>query len=145
MPAHKVKLEIDQGATFDKKFTWLTGTPRNAVAVDLTGCTARAQVRADIDSPDVLLQLTTENGRIVLGGVTGEIRLHIDAVTTAAIDWESGVYDLEVVFANGTVVRRMAGSVVVSREITRGLVIDVGGQFVEDGLSLPFSGEVIDA
>lgn len=145
MPAHKVKLEIDQGATFDKTFTWLVGAPRNAVAVDLTDCTARAQVRADIDSPDVLLQLTTENRRILLGGATGEIRLHIDAATTSAIDWESGVYDLEIQFPNGTVVRRMAGSVIVSREVTRGIVIDVDGHIVGAGLSLPYSGGVIDA
>lgn len=120
MPAHKVKLEIDQGATFDKTFTWLTGTPKSAQPVDLTGCTARAQVREEIDSPDVLLELSTENDRIVLGGTSGEIRIVIDASTTAAIDWESGVYDLEVIFPDGTVVRRMAGGVSVSKEVTRG-------------------------
>lgn len=119
MPAHKVKLEIDQGATFDKTFTWKTGTKTNAVPVDLTGCKARAQIREELESDAVLLELTTENQRIVLGGPTGEIRLLVKATDTAALGWITGVYDLEIEFPDGTVVRRMAGSVVVSPEVTR--------------------------
>ncbi len=121
MPAHKFKLEIDQGATYDKVVTWKAGAKAaTAAPVDLTGCKARAQIRAEVDSPDVLLALTTENGRIELGGPAGTIRILIDAATTAEITWESGVYDLEVVFpGSGRVVRRMAGSVLVSKEVTR--------------------------
>jgi len=59
MPAHKVKLEIDQGATFDKTFTWKTGTKTNAVPMDLTGCKARAQIREELESDAVLLELRT--------------------------------------------------------------------------------------
>ena len=117
MPAHKVPLKIEQGATFDQPYTWKAGAP--AAPVDLTGCTARAQVRPEIDSDTVLMDLTTENGRIELGGVLGTIRLYIAAADTAAIAWESGVYDLEIEFAGGRVVRRMAGSVSVSPEVTR--------------------------
>lgn len=120
MPAHKVKLEIDQGATFDKTFTWKTGTKANAAPVDLTGCKARAHFRSELESVTVLLELTTENQRIVLGGPTGEIRIVISATDTTALNWPTGVYDLEVEFPDGTVVRRMAGSVVVSPEVTRG-------------------------
>ena len=145
MPAHKVKLEIDQGATFDKTFTWLTGTKAKAVPVDLTGCKARSHFREDIESDEVLIGLSTENGRIVLGGTAGTIHLFISAADTAAMNWQSAVYDLEIEFPNGTVIRRMTGSVVVSPEVTRGLVIDVGGRFVGDSLGLPFSGEVVDA
>nr|WP_279088472.1 hypothetical protein [Comamonas thiooxydans] len=119
MPAHKVKLEIDQGATFDKTFTWKTGTKATAVPVDLTGCKARAQIREELQSEPVLLELTTENQRIVLGGPTGEIRFLVNATDTAALDWYTGVYDLEIEFPDGKVVRRMAGSVVVSPEVTR--------------------------
>lgn len=120
MPAHKLNLKLDQGATFDKVLTWKTGAKASlAVPVDLTGCTARSQIRAEVESEVVLLELTTENGRIQLGGPTGTIRILIDATTTAAINWESGVYDLEVVFPEGRVDRRLAGSVSVSKEVTR--------------------------
>lgn len=59
MPAQKVQLEIDQGATFDKTFTWKTGTKAAAVPVDLTGCKARAQIRKELESDAVLLELRT--------------------------------------------------------------------------------------
>lgn len=120
MSAHKVKFEIDQGATFDKTITWKTGTNKaNSVPVDLTGCKARSQFRETVESETVLLELTTENGRIVLGGPTGEIRILITATDTAALRWTAGVYDLEVEFPNGTVIRRIAGTVAVSPEVTR--------------------------
>jgi hypothetical protein len=35
------------------------------------------------------------------------------------LNWTTAVYDLEIEFPDGTVVRRMAGSVVVSPEVTR--------------------------
>ena len=74
---------------------------------------------ADLPDPAILLELTTENGRIELGGVDGTIRIYLHATDTAAIDWESGVYDLEIEFLDGRVVRRMAGPVSVSLEVTR--------------------------
>lgn len=119
MPAHKVPLKIDQGATFDTTYTWKAGPAKAPAPVDLTGCVARAHVRADLAAPLILLELTTENGRIELGGVAGTIRIHLNATDTAAIDWESGVYDLEIEFPDGRVVRRMAGGVSVSPEVTR--------------------------
>ena len=119
MPAHKVPLKIEQGATFDKTYTWKAGPLKTATPVDLTGCVARAHVRADLPDPAILLDLTTENGRIELGGVDGTIRIYLPATDTAAIDWEAGVYDLEIEFPDGRVVRRMAGPVSVSLEVTR--------------------------
>lgn len=120
MPAHKLNLKIEQGATFKELLTRKAGDKvATVVPVDLTGCTARAQFRSEIESTEVLLELTTENGRIQLGGPAGTIRILLDAATTAAITWESGVYDLEIVFADGHVDRYLAGSVAVSKEVTR--------------------------
>lgn len=117
MAAAKLKLTIEQGATFRKTLTWKTGTP--AVAVDLTGCTARMHIRTEIASPTPLVSLTTENGGIILGGAAGTIVLLITATATAAIAWEAGVYDLEIILANGDVRRLLYGPVAVSLEVTR--------------------------
>ncbi len=113
----KFALTIYQGATFTQQVTWTAGQP--AAPVDLTGCTARAQIRAEIEAPGVLLELTTENGRIELGGATGTVTIKITAADTAEITWTEGVYDLEVVFADGGVRRLLAGGVAVSPEVTR--------------------------
>ena len=114
-------LVIYQGTTFDVTFTWrqpivspaTVGTP-----VDLTGYTARMQVRSSIASDEVLLELTTENGGITLGDVAGTIALHLDATDTAALEFTSGVWDLELVSAD-VVTRLLGGRLKVSKEVTR--------------------------
>lgn len=117
MAAAKLKLLIEQGATFRKVLTWKAGTP--AVAVDLTGCTARMQMREVITDTTPLVELTTENGGITLGGVAGTIELVITATATAAITWTAAVYDLEIEFASGDVTRLVYGTVTVTPEVTR--------------------------
>lgn len=116
MAASNYKLSIEQGATFEFLCTFKAGTP--AVPVDLTGYTARMHVRKKVGAAEALLQLTTENGRIELGGTAGTIRLKLTAVETAALDWTVGVYDLELVAPAGTVRRLLKGTVVVSPEVT---------------------------
>jgi len=118
MAAFKINLSIDQGATFHKGITWKVGDP-TPLPVDLTGCTARMQVRESIDSENIFIELTTENGRITLGTTDGSVSLDINATDTAALDWKRGVYDLEIIFANGVVRRLLSGTVVVSPEVTR--------------------------
>lgn len=112
----KLKFTIYQGATFRKRLTWKgpSGTP-----IDLTGCTARMQVRAEVGSPTVLLELTTENGGIVLGGALGTIDLYTSDEDTGAITWDGGVWDLEIVHPGGEVTRLAQGSISVSPEVTR--------------------------
>lgn len=112
----KLKFTIYQGATFRRRLTWKapSGAP-----IDLTGCSARMQVRPSVASPIVLLGLSSDNGRIALGGASGTIELHLSAADTAAIAWDAGVFDLEVEDAAGDVVRLAAGSIKVSPEVTR--------------------------
>ena len=118
MAAFKVNLKIDQGASFSKVVFWKTGTP--AVPVDLTGCRARMQVLSKVESSAVLLEFTTENGGIVLGGATGRIEFAIlTPARTALIDWLTAGYDLEIIFPDNTVQRKIGGSVGVTREFTR--------------------------
>lgn len=113
----RLKLCIDQGATFRRKLVWKTGDP--AQPVNLNGYSARMQIRASLTSPTVLHELTTGNGGITLGGVSGEVDLHIPASVTTAFDWVAGVYDLEMIAPNGDVRRLIEGAVQVSREVTR--------------------------
>lgn len=113
----KVKLTIYQGSTFRWHAVLKNGTP--AVATNLTGYTARLQMRSEIGSSNVLANLTTSNGGITLGGALGTIDLYMSSADTSLINWEDGVYDMEFVAPNGDVIRRMYGTVVVSPEVTR--------------------------
>lgn len=114
--AAKYKITIYQGETFSKVITWKTGDPENPV--NLTGYTARMQIRKKYGSDIVLLSLTTENGGITLGGSAGTIILNISATDTSNINWTTGVYDLELVSAGGTVKRLLQGTIKISPEVT---------------------------
>lgn len=87
--------------------------------IDLTGYTARMQIRSDVDSDTVLVSLTTENGGITLGGTDGTVTLLISATATAALTWDEGVYDLELVSSGGVATRLVSGRIAVSDEVTR--------------------------
>lgn len=86
---------------------------------NLTGYTARLQIRPKLDSTEILLELTTENAGIVIDNVDKTISLYISAINTAIIDWTSGVYSLELVSSTGVVETILNGDVVVKREVTR--------------------------
>lgn len=109
-------LLIEQGATFRQTFTWQTGSP--SVPVDLTGYSAHMQVRDAPGTLPVLLDLSTANGGIVLGGTAGTVTLYASATTTAALAWSKGRFDLDLTAPNGDVIRLLQGGVVVSPEVT---------------------------
>jgi len=115
MPAGNYDITCDQGATFSRVITWKNS---NGTPIDLTNYTARLQVRANYPSSTVLLNLTTENGGITLGGALGTITLAATATTTAAIAADEYVYDLELITAS-TVTRLVEGSFIVTPEVTR--------------------------
>jgi hypothetical protein len=115
MAATTYDLTIEQGANFSQVITY----KEDGVAVNLTGYTARMQVRATLESASTLVELTTANSRIALGGAAGTISLTISATDTAALTAGRGVYDLELVSGSGIVTRLLQGVATISRNVTR--------------------------
>jgi hypothetical protein len=108
---------IHQGATFSLEVTYQDA---NGDPINLTGYTARMHVRLKREDTDTLLVLTTENGRIALGGAAGTVTLTVTAADTAALDWTGpAVYDLELISGGGVVTRLLMGRVTLSKEVTR--------------------------
>jgi hypothetical protein len=101
MAATTYDILIEQGATFSQIVTY----KESGVAVNLTGYTARMQVRSHAGIGRSFIELTTANGRIALGGSAGTITLTISATDTAALTAGRGVYDLELVSGSGIVTR----------------------------------------
>jgi hypothetical protein len=75
-------------------------------------------VRRDYDSPTTMVELTTDNGRIVLGGEDGTVTLALTAAVTAGIS-RDGKWDVELVSADDIVYRPLRGDFVLRREVTR--------------------------
>lgn len=87
--------------------------------VDLTGYHARMEIKDRVGGT-ILLTLTdqTPDFRIVLDNAAHTITLNINAVDTAALAWQSGVYDLEMISPAGRVTRIFSGKITVNREVT---------------------------
>lgn len=105
----------DQGATFSQQLLWKGS---NGSPINLTGYTARMAIRTVPAANTVALTLTTENGRISLGGAAGTINLSIAATDTATLEDGIYVYDLEMV-TGVTVTRLVMGTFLVRPEVTR--------------------------
>ena len=116
MSAGKLNIFIEQGATFEYVLT-LTDETNNPI--NLTSYKARMQIRRTVQSRDFLIELTTENGRIVISPVIGSITLSISASDTANLSFTQAVYDLEIVSADDVVTRIIQGTVNLSKEVTR--------------------------
>ena len=117
MPAAKFPITIEQGATFLRTLT-IKDNATPPVAIDLTGASARGQVRQRHSAStayDFTLTITD--------AVNGEIEWTMDAVTTASLPvtqlTQNWVYDIEIVYANGVTDRIMEGPVTISPNVTR--------------------------
>lgn len=136
MVAGRYNITCQQGSTFDLQMTLQYTNPdypANCVDVnvcpefllwDLTGYTARMQVRKYIDSATPIATLTTENlssFRITLGNpnpTDGTISLFMRAEDTRAIT-TSGLYDIEIISPTNEVDRILQGEFILSPEVTR--------------------------
>ena len=86
--------------------------------VVLSGYTARMQIRETVEATTTLASLVSPTD-IVLDDTNHTITITIAAVVTAAYDFKTAVYDLELVSGTGVVTRLLEGAVIVSDEVTR--------------------------
>ena len=120
IPAN-INLTIYQGTTFKKDFQWLIGTP--STPVDITNFKIRMQIRATIKDTNFIVELTTENGRIIISdAINGKFYLFLDDSITSGLTIKSGVYDIEIIDLSLHVERLIQGSIIVSPEVTRPLI-----------------------
>ena len=114
MTAGIYDIVIEQGATFTLNATWKdsAGAP-----VNLTGYSARMQVRPSYESEEILASLVSPTN-IVLGGALGTIVATIPATDTQKLNIQEGVYDLELEIG-GVVTRLLQGKATISWEVTR--------------------------
>ena len=123
---------IGQYALINEPITWKIGagvdTPggpfilRNAtVPIDLTGYTARGEIKTDIRGA-LLATLTTENGGIVIDPLLGKVTLWCPRVQSRT--WPSnikkGVFDVELYDSSDVATRLLWGIVDISPNVTTG-------------------------
>lgn len=112
---------IEQGTTWSRTLRLSQGTP--AVALDLTGYTARSSIRKAAHSTVALADITCN----IADPTVGTLELSLTAVQTAALPADGGswdepsryAYDVEIVDPDGKVTRLLNGAILVSPEVTR--------------------------
>lgn len=87
--------------------------------MDITGYTARMQIREKNGSNRIITDLTTENAGIIMDPVGCGIVINIGATTTAEYDFTSAIYGLEVASPTGTVYNLANGMITLIKEITK--------------------------
>lgn len=105
---------MDQGSTYTVQMAYLdpNGTP-----INLTGYTAKMQLRLQYGDPVAALTLTTENGGITINGPTGTINILATDEQTLTLQPTFYVYDLDII-SGGTIERLVQGQITVRPEVT---------------------------
>lgn len=111
MAARPYDLRIEQGADYEVVVPVLDKSDQ---PIDVTGWSARGQIRRTVTDKDVAYELTEG-----LSLDDGRLMLSIPAAVSSEWDWRYGIYDVELVSPDSTVTRFLTGYVYVSREVTR--------------------------
>lgn len=86
--------------------------------VDLTGYTARMQIRPTIESGIVISSLTTENSKLEINSQLNTITILIPALETTGFTFQTAVYSLELI-KNSEVIPFCNGNISLIKEVTR--------------------------
>lgn len=89
----RYNLKVKRGATMDKQFLWSTGGVPN----DLTGYTAKFQIRGRVEDTETLLELTTGAGITLNSPTTGYVRIQRTAAQTLALTFSRGWYGVSLI------------------------------------------------
>jgi hypothetical protein len=115
MAASTYDIAAEQGTNYAATLTYANsaGTP-----INITGYSARMQVRRSAGSSNAVLTLTNASG-ITLGGAAGTVAIAISAAALAVVDAGNYRYDLELVSGAGVVTKLISGDFIVTGEVTR--------------------------
>lgn len=114
-------LQMTAGTTFAFGVTWQTRDGDHLVPVDVSGCSARFQMR-DTESGKLLAEANSVDGIDIPDGPAGQLRvsLHPDKTKTlGAYPLGRVVYELRVYFPSGDVYPVMSGFVAIAQGVIR--------------------------
>lgn len=117
MSAGRYDITADQYATFSLPLTWQDAS---GATINLTGYTALMQVRDSTGA--LIIELSTTDGRIVVGAAAPNIVLGIAAPDVEALPAQGAAawsYDLLLTSPGGVVTRLLAGSFAVAPGVSK--------------------------
>lgn len=117
-----LNIELEEKTDFSIKITFRDDTTN--LPVDLTGYTARMQLRDTFGGGVIYKELTSApGGGIILGGQSGLIEIAFIPGDTAQVEylwnWTRAAYDLVLTDTNGKTKKLLKGFVTVGRSATQ--------------------------
>lgn len=116
MAAATYNLQVEQGANFEE---FVNLKDSSGAAIDLTGFTAKMQIRPYVSSDFVLLEGTSSNGVLQITPLLGRIEINFTPEQTKQLLYTKSVYDLFITSPSGFVTKVLYGTIEVIQSVTR--------------------------
>jgi len=113
--AGQKNFEVDQNATF----TFIVDyRDNNGNAIDLTGASAKMQVRDGKGGAKLAVTLTSPSGGIVIDPTNGRLTIKMTPTQTNKLFYPKSSYDVMVVDSNGNKIKLLEGFMTLNRSVT---------------------------
>jgi hypothetical protein len=113
--AGQKNFEVDQNATFSFVLEY---KDNDGNAIDLTGASAKMQVRDTKGGAKLAVTLTSPSGGIVINPVNGKLTIKMTPTQTNKLFYPKSSYDLMVVDSNGNKIKLLEGFMTLNRSVT---------------------------
>lgn len=113
--AGQKNFEVDQNATFTFIVEY---KDNNGLPIDLTGATAKMQVRDTKGGTKLAFSLTSPSGGIIIDPTNGKLTIKITPTQTNKMFYPKSSYDIMVVDSNGNKIKLLEGFMTLSRSVT---------------------------
>lgn len=110
-------ISLDQGSTFNLSMSYKDSANN---VLSLKGVSATMQIRSTLSASAKLLEISTDDMSQVWVSPTGDtLNIKIPSSLTSLLPPSMAVYDVEVTFPNGDVVKLLKGRCRIIGEVTR--------------------------
>ena len=113
--AGQKNFEVDQNATFSFVLEYKDD---DGNAIDLTGASAKMQVRDTKGGAKLAVTLTSPSGGIVIDQLNGKLTIKMPPTQTHKLFYPKSSYDLMVVDSNGNKIKLLEGFMTLNRSVT---------------------------
>jgi hypothetical protein len=113
--AGQKNFEVDQNATFVFVIEY---KDNDGNAIDLTGASAKMQVRDTKGGAKLAVTLSSLEGSILIDGPEGKLTVKMTPTQTNKLFYPKSSYDIMVIDSNGNKIKLLEGFMTLSRSVT---------------------------
>ena len=113
--AGQKNFEVDQNATFSFVLEYKDD---NGNAIDLSGASAKMQIRDTKGGNKLAVTLTSPSGGIIIDGPNGKLTIKMTPTQTNKLFYPKSSYDVMVVDSNANKIKLLEGFMTLNRSVT---------------------------